>query len=146
MNVFTCTTRLYQDAEQRFTSGGDPIVSFKGAVDAGFGQNKTTSWIQFNLWGKRGESLTQYLKDKTQVCVSGELANREYTDKDGQKRYSLEVRVNELTLLGGKPEGQQQAAPQRQAPSQAPQQAGGMDMDDDIPFMRHADGAAWRAI
>ena len=137
MNVFTCTTRLYQDAEQRFTSGGDPIVSFKGAVDAGFGQNKTTSWIQFNLWGKRGESLTQYLKDKTQVCVSGELANREYTDKDGQKRYSLEVRVNELTLLGGKPEGQQQAAPQRQAPHQQakPADSGGFgDFDSDIPF------------
>ena len=66
--------------------------------------------------------------------MSGELANREYTDKDGQKRYSLEVRVNELTLLGGKPEGQQQAAPQQQAPRQAPQQAGGMDMDDEIPF------------
>ena len=145
MNVFTCTTRLYKDAEQRFTPGGDSIVSFRGAVDAGFGQNKTTSWIKFNLWGKRGESLTQYLKDKTQVCVSGELANREYTDKDGQKRYSLEVRVNDLTLLGKK-DGQQQAAPQQQAPRQAPQQAGGMDIDDDIPFMRHAHGAAWRAI
>lgn len=137
MNVFTCTTRLYKDAEQRFTPGGDSIVSFRGAVDAGFGQNKTTSWIKFNLWGKRGESLTQYLKDKTQVCVSGELANREYTDKDGQKRYSLEIRVNELTLLGGKPEGQQQAAPQRQAPQQQakPADSGGFgDFDSEIPF------------
>ena len=137
MNVFTCTTRLYKDAEQRFTPGGDSIVSFRGAADAGFGQNKTTSWIKFNLWGKRGESLTQYLKDKTQVCVSGELANREYTDKDGQKRYSLEVRVNELTLLGGKPEGQQQAAPARQAPQQQakPADSGGFgDFDSEIPF------------
>lgn len=144
MNVFTCTTRLYKDAEQRFTQSGDSIVSFKGAVDAGFGQNKTTSWIKFTMWGKRGDSVLPYLKDKTQVCVSGELANREYTDKEGQKRYSLEVRVNELTLVGGKPEGQQQAAaPRQQAPAQ---QAGSMDMDDEIPFMRHAHGAAWRAI
>ena len=135
MNVFTCTTRLYKDAEQRFTKNGDSIVSFRGAVDSGFGQNKTTSWIKFNLWGKRGESLTQYLKDKTQVCVSGELANREYTDKGGQKRYSLEVRVNELTLVGGKPEGQPQAAAQRQAPRQATQQAAQDDWGDpDIPF------------
>lgn len=119
MNVFTCTTRIYKDAEQRFTQGGDSIVSFKGAVDAGFGQNKTTSWIKFNLWGKRGEGVFPYLNDKTQVCVTGELSNREYTDKDGQKRYSLEVRVNELTLVGGKPEGsnnpQSSAAPQRPA-------------------------------
>ena len=147
MNVFTCTTRLYKDAEQRFTQNGDSIVSFKGAVDAGFGQNKTTSWIKFKMWGKRGDSVLPYLKDKTQICVSGELANREYTDKEGQKRYSLEVRVNELTLVGGKPEGQPaaQQAPRQQAP--APQQPDGFgDMDDDIPFMRHASGAAWRAI
>ena len=144
MNVFTCTTRLYKDAEQRFTKNGDSIVLFRGAVDSGFGQNKKTSWLKFNLWGKRGDSLLPYLKDKTQVVVSGEFSNEEYTDKDGNKRTSAEIRVNELTLVGGKPEGQQQAAaPRQQAP--APQ-AGGMDMDDDIPFMRHAHGAAWRAI
>ena len=144
MNVFTCTTRLYKDAEQRFTKNGDSIVSFRGAVDSGFGQNKKTSWLKFNLWGKRGDSLLPYLKDKTQVVVSGEFSNEEYTDKDGNKRTSAEVRVNELTLVGGKPEGQPQAAaPRQQAPAQ---QVGGMDMDDDIPFMRHAHGAAWRAI
>ena len=70
MNLFACTTRCYKDAEQRFTQGGDSIVTFKGAVDAGFGNSKTTSWIKFNLWGKRGDSLLPYLKDKTQVAVS----------------------------------------------------------------------------
>ena len=144
MNVFTCTTRLYKDAEQRFTKNGDSIVSFRGAVDSGFGQNKKTSWLKFTLWGKRGDSLLPYLKDKTQVVVSGEFSNEEYTDKDGNKRTSAEIRVNELTLVGGKPEGHPQAAaPRQQAPAQ---QAGGMDMDDDIPFMRHAHGAVWRAI
>ena len=134
MNVFTCTTRLYKDAEQRFTSGGDSIVSFKGAVDAGFGQSKTTSWIKFTMWGKRGDSVLPYLKDKTQICVSGELANREYTDKEGQKRYSLEVRVNELTLVGGKPEGQPQAAaPRQQATAQQQADTFG-DFDESIPF------------
>ena len=132
MNVFTCTTRLYKDAEQRFTQGGDSIVSFKGAVDAGFGQNKTTTWVKFNLWGKKGEGVFPYLKDKTQVVVSGELANREYTDKEGQKRYSLEVRVNELTLVSNKQEGQQATAPQRQeAPKQKPKFD---DLESDIPF------------
>lgn len=126
MNVFTCTTRLYKDAEQRFTQGGDSIVSFTGAVDAGFGEKKTTSWIKFNLWGKRGESLAPYLKDKTQVCVSGELANRKWTDKEGQDKYSLEVRVNELTLVGSKQDSQ--PAPQRT--SQAPSN----DLESDIPF------------
>ena len=135
MNVFTCTTRCYKDAEQRFTQGGDSIVTFKGAVDAGYGQNKTTSWIKFNMWGKRGESVLPYLKDKTQVCVSGELANREYTDKEGQKRYSLEVRVNELTLVGGKQDG---AAPSERPAQSAPEKAKTPpsfdDLGDDVPF------------
>ena len=131
MNVFTCTTRLYKDAEQRFTQGGDSIVSFKGAVDAGYGQSKTTSWIKFNLWGKKGEGVFPYLKDKTQVAVSGELANREYTDKEGQKRYSLEVRVNDLTLLGSKqPEASQE--PQQQAKDKPKPTFD--DLESDIPF------------
>jgi single-strand DNA-binding protein len=128
MNIFTCTTRLYKDAEQRFSQSGDSIVSFKGAVDSGYGQNKTTTWIKFTMFGKRGESVLPYLKDKTQIAVSGELANREYTDREGQKRYSLEVRVNDLTLLGGKQEGQQ-SQPARQA-----QKPAANDLGDDVPW------------
>ncbi len=130
MNVFTCTTRLYKDAEQRYTQNGDSIVSFKGAVDSGYGQNKTTTWIKFSMFGKRGESVLPYLKDKTQVCVSGELANREYTDKEGQKRYSLEVRVNDLTLLGSK----QTQDDQQQAPAQSKRVSHGDSLDSDVPF------------
>lgn len=130
MNLFCCTTRLYKDAEQRFTQDGSSIVSFKGAVDAGFGNNKTTSWIKFTLFGKRGDSLLPYLKDKTQIAVAGELANREYTDKEGQKRYSLEVRVNELTLVGGK----QYSQPAQQAKPEPDQTSQSVDFDADLPF------------
>ncbi len=128
MNVFTCTTRLYKDAEQKFLADGTGIVSFTGAVDAGFGKNKTTSWIKFNFWGKRGESVLPYLKDKTQVVVSGELSNRKWTDKDGQDKYSLEVRVNELTLVGSKQDSQ--PAPQRTSQAPAPSN----DLESEIPF------------
>lgn len=131
MNVFTCTTRLYKDAEQRFTQGGDSIVTFKGAVDAGYGQNKTTSWIKFNVWGKKGEGVFPYLKDKTQVAISGELANREYTDREGQKRYSLEVRVNDLTLLGGKKDEAGSHETQQQSDAKKPSFD---DLGDDLPF------------
>lgn len=133
MNLFTCTTRLYKDAEQRYTANGDSIVSFKGAVDAGYGQSKTTTWIKFSMFGKRGESVLPYLKDKTQIAVSGELANREYTDKEGQKRYSLEVRVNDLTLLGSK---QNEAQPEQRQPAKPKTKtvSHGDDLDSDIPF------------
>ena len=135
MNLFACTTRLYKDAEQRYTPSGDSVVTFKGAVDAGFGQNKTTTWIKFTLWGKRGESVLPYLKDKTQVAISGELANREYTGKEGQKRYSLEVRVNELTLLGSKNQEPVSSTERHPAiPPQTKRVSHGDDLDSDVPF------------
>lgn len=132
MNVFTAVCRIGADAEQRYTQGGDSIVSFNGAVDSGFGQNKVTTWIKFNQWGKRGESLLPYLKKGAQVAVSGELANRKWTDKEGQDRYSLEVRLNDVTLLGSK--DQQGAAPAPQQPAKDKPKPAMDDLDDSIPF------------
>jgi single-strand DNA-binding protein len=86
------------------------------------------------MWGKRGESVLPYLKDKTQIALSGELANREYTDKDGQKRYSLEVRVNDLTLLGGKQDGQGQPPQSQQSQKPQQQKPAFDDLGDDVPF------------
>jgi hypothetical protein len=56
--------------------------------------------------------------------------NREYDDKEGQKRYSLEVRVNDLTLLGGKPADKQEA-PQKSTPASSDPFS---DFDSDLPF------------
>lgn len=134
LNVFTCGTRIYKDAEQRFTQDGTSVVSFTGPVESGFGDKKVTSWIKFTIWGKRSESLFPYLKDKTQVAVSGELANREYTDKEGNKRYSLEVRVNDLQLFGGKPEGSHQEEPKQRSQQQSKPKPSFDDLGDDIPF------------
>ena len=84
--------------------------------------------------GKRGESLQQYLTKGAQVVVSGELGTREH---DG-KTY-LTVRVNDVSLVGGKQQqsvpAPQQVAPRQQAPAQqrAPMEPP-IDFDDDIPF------------
>lgn len=135
MNVFTAVTRIGADAEQRFTQGGDSVVSFNGAVDSGFGEKKVTTWIKFTLWGKRGTSVLPYLTKGAQVAVSGELANRKWQDKDGQDRYSLEVRVNELTLVGGKQEPAGYAADSKPQPAPAKKVSHGDDLDSDIPFV-----------
>jgi single-strand DNA-binding protein len=128
MNVFNFTGNLGNEAEMRYTAGGDPIVNFSVAVKAGYGEKATTTWIRCNMWGKRGEAVIAYLKKGTMVGVSGELSNREYQDKDGQTRYSLEVRVNDLTLLGGKPESSGVARSEKQTSVKSG------DLDDSIPF------------
>ena len=100
MNVFTFTGNLGRDAETRQV-GDSTLTSFAVAVTSGFGEKAVTTWVNCNLWGKRGESISNYLKKAQQVAVSGELTNRPY-QKDGVDKYSLEVRVNDVTLLGKK--------------------------------------------
>jgi len=135
MNNWNFTGRLAKDAESKFLPNGDAIVNFSCAVDSGYGDKKKTTWPNCAMFGKRGEAVAPYLLKGTQVAISGELTNREYTDKDGNKRYSLDVRVNDLTLIGGKKdnEPQREAQPARkQASNQTDSFA---DMSDDIPFM-----------
>lgn len=128
MNVFTAVARIGKDPEQRYSANGDSIVSFNGAVDSGFGDKKVTTWIKYTLWGKRGESVLPYLAKGNQVAVSGELTNRKWQDKEGQDRYSLEVRVNEITLIGGKSD---KAPAPTQRPAEKPKFDG---LEDQIPF------------
>ena len=149
VNKVILVGNLGRDAEIRNTAGGTQVASLRLAT-TDRQKNQAGEWTDHTEWhsvvcfGKLAELMDRFGKKGKQLYVEGRIQTREYTDKDGNKRTSAEIRVNELTLVGGKPEGQPQAAATRQ---QAPApQAGGMDMDDDIPFMRHAHGAAWRAI
>lgn len=102
MNVFTFTGNLGRDAEVRHTQSGTTVCSFSVAVKSGYGDREKTSWIRCNLWGKRAESgLPQYLTKGQQVAVSGELTVSEYEAQDGTKRTNVEVRVNDVSLIGG---------------------------------------------
>ena len=132
MNNWNFTGNLGRDCEQRFTPGGDPVVSFSVGVQSGYGEKKQTTWANCQMWGKRGEAVAPYLTKGQQVGISGEMQLREWTDKEGAKRLSLDVRVNDLTLLGGKREGQANAKPEKPA---KPAAGGGFDdMESDIPF------------
>lgn len=134
MNCLNATGRIGRDCEIRHTSGGDAIATFALAIDSGYGEKKITTWLNCSMFGKRGEAVAPYIKKGGQVAVSGELTNREYTDKDGNKRFSLDLRVNDLTLIGNKSDAERQerethipAAPKEREP-------GCDDMEDDIPF------------
>jgi single-strand DNA-binding protein len=128
MNVWTFVGRIGKDAETRYTPKGDAVCSFSVAVDSGYGENKTTTWARVALFGKRAEALAQYLTKGQQVAVSGEVTLRQYKTKDGTEGSSLEVRAQDITLVGGKQEAKQEAPkPKKDAPSFS-------DMDSDIPF------------
>lgn len=129
MNVWNFVGNLGKGAETRYLQSGDPVVSFSVGVKSGYGDKATTTWARCSMFGKRGEAVAPYLVKGQQVAISGEASLREYTDKqEGQSRASLEVRVNDLTLVGGKREGQQSAVPRQQAAQPA------QDDFDDVPF------------
>lgn len=134
MNSWNFTGRVGRDAEQRFTPDGTSIVGFTVAVTSGYGQNEATTWTRCQMFGKRGESVQQYLVKGQLVGVSGEMTAREWTNKDGLKQTSIEVRVNDLTLLGKREDSQQapsQPAPQAQ---RRPDPVTTIDDDSGIPF------------
>lgn len=138
MNVFVCSGNLGNNAEQRTTQGGTAVCQFSLAVTSGYGDKKQTTWVRCNLWGNRGESLAPYLLKGTQVVVSGEISLRTW-EKDGKEKTSLELRVNDLTLVGGKREGTQTQQASAPARNNAPEPAGGAynDFDQDIPFSNY---------
>jgi len=61
---------------------------------------KETQWHNLIAWGKTAEIIEKHLKKGSEVAVEGKLINRNYTDKDGIKRYITEIEVNELLMLG----------------------------------------------
>lgn len=124
MKSITIAGRITRDAENR-TAGSDSVTGFSVAVDDRQGREKTTIFFDCSIWGKRGEALSQYLVKGTPVTVSGDLSKREH---DG-KTY-LTIRVNDVTLQGGKPE-----ATTGGGTAQGQSSSKGYDSDLDMPFV-----------
>lgn len=127
MNVWTFSGNLGRDAEQRVTKGGTEIVQFSVAVRAGYGDNEKTTWVRCSMFGKRGQAVAPYLNKGQQVVVSGEAHLHSWENKDGEEKHSMELRVNDVTLVGGKPEKKAEPKPAPAAPAQD-------NFEDDIPF------------
>ncbi|WP_042702315.1 single-stranded DNA-binding protein [Azospirillum sp. B506] len=101
MNVWTFTGRLGADGELRTTQSGEKVLGFRVANDVGFGDRKTTQWVDCSIWGRRAESLAPHLTKGKSVVVSGEVTLREYEKRDGTRGAGLSVRVAEIDFTGG---------------------------------------------
>ena len=128
MNVITVAGTLGRAAEVKYLASGDAVCNFSIADSQG--RDKPTIWWNCGLYGKRALSLSQYLNKGQAVTVTGSVAEREWTDKDGNKRKSMDVRVNDITLQGGRKD-----AAERQEESRQEQKPAAIDIDDeDLPF------------
>jgi single-strand DNA-binding protein len=128
--------RIGRDADLRHTQNGTAVANFPVATDHGWGDNKTTQWVECAVFGKRAEALTQYLTKGTPLTVIGQLHLEEFTRQDGTHGAKNKLNVSEVELQGGGQQGggNQPAQAPRQ-PAQPPAQGGSFDdMEDDIPF------------
>jgi single-strand DNA-binding protein len=88
------------------------------------------------VWGKQAESLQEYLVKGKQIYVEGRLQTRQWDDKDGQKRYTTEIKADRVTLLGGGGGGGRSGGMERSGGQSSGQDEPPMEpmTDDDIPF------------
>jgi single-strand DNA-binding protein len=138
---------LGRDAEMRFTSGGTPVATVSLATTERYtdrdGQKKEeTEWHRVVIWGKTAESIHEYLTKGKQIYVEGRIQTKEWTNKEGQKVKTTEIRADRVVLLGGGGGGEGRArAPRASYGSEGPEMGGGGDSgpveapsEDDIPF------------
>ena len=125
--------RLGRDPELRYTPAGKAVANFTMATsenwkdDSGERQERT-EWHRIVIWGKLAETAAKYLSKGSQVYIEGRLQTREWTDKDGQKRYTTEIVASSLVMLSGKGDGGNNP--------EKPESSDGMSPDDldSIPF------------
>ncbi len=115
-NKIIIVGHLGRDQETRYTPQGTAVSNFSLATterrkDKSGEQQDITTWFRVSLWGKQAENIGQYLLKGRQVYVEGRLRTEEYTDRDGNKRMSLEVSATDVQLLGSKGEGPMGGAP-----------------------------------
>ncbi|HEV7476730.1 MAG TPA: single-stranded DNA-binding protein [Burkholderiales bacterium] len=150
VNKVIVVGNLGADPETRFLPSGEAVTNIRVATtdkwkDKASGEMKeATEWHRISFFGRLAEVAGEYLKKGSQVYVEGSLRTRKWQDKDGQDRYSTEIRGDVMQMLGrreggGEPRAEvaERAEPKAAAakPAAAKKPAGKFDdMEDDIPF------------
>ena len=99
-NSVTLVGNLTRDPELRFTTGGRGVASFGIAVSRRYQVNgewqEQTSYFNIVAWGQLGENAASSLTKGMRVVVSGRLEQREYQNREGEKRTAIEINADEI--------------------------------------------------
>jgi single-strand DNA-binding protein len=141
VNKVILVGNLGRDIELRYTPGGAAVATLNLATtevwtDRNNQRQEKTEWHRVIVWGKQAESLQEYLTKGKQIYVEGRLQTRQWDDKDGNKRYTTEIKTNRITLLGGAGRGLAAGTMERASESKSIADETPMEAisEDDIPF------------
>jgi single-strand DNA-binding protein len=142
VNKVILVGHLGKDPEVRYMPSGNAVCNVTLATsdswkDKQSGEQKDrTEWHNLVFYGRLAEIAGEYLRKGSQAYVEGRLQTRKWQDKSGNDRYTTEIIVNDMQMLGGRGGGGSadfNAAPASTASSAAPS-SGADEFDDDIPF------------
>lgn len=121
--------------ESRYLSNGDQVVNLSLACneswkDKNGDKQERTEWVNATIYGKLAEIADKYVTKGKPIYISGRMQTRKWTDKNGMDRYSTEIVVSDLKMLGQKSsDSTVDSRPSNNTPP-----SGFEGMDDDIPF------------
>ncbi len=139
VNKVILVGNLGKDAELKRTPGGSAVTTLSLATtdvytDRDGQRQEKTEWHRVVVWGKTAESLSEYLVKGKQIYVEGRLQTRSWDDKDGNKRYTTEIRSDRIVLLSGPGGGRGARVERDEAAPGEPAREPVELTDDDIPF------------
>lgn len=150
VNKVILVGRLGKDPETRYMTNGEAVTNVTLATsenwkDKNGEKQEKTEWHNLVFYRRLAEIAGEYLKKGSQIFVEGKLQTRKWQDKEGKDRYTTEIIVNEMQMLGSKSGGsgsfevvEKSSAPSGASsatPKSAPAAKGNFDnFDDDIPF------------
>ena len=126
VNKVIIVGNLGRDPEMRTFPSGDQVANVTIATtdrwrDKNSGENReATEWHRVVFNGKLAEIVGQYLRKGSQVYVEGSLRTRKYQDQNGQDRYVTEIRADQMQMLGGNQNAQQNNGGYQQQPQPQP--------------------------
>jgi len=106
LNKVMLIGNLGADPETRFTQDGTCVCNLRLATTEKFksrdgNQQERTEWHRIVMWGRLGEIANQYLSKGSRVYIEGKIETRKWQDRDGNDKYTTEIRANEMKMLGG---------------------------------------------
>lgn len=136
--------RLGQDPDVRYTQSNTAVANLSVATSERYKDKsgewkENTEWHRVVAWGRLAEICQEYLKKGSQVYIEGPIQTRQWEDKDGQTRYTTEIKALTMTMLDSKGSGGGGNMPQK--PDNAQPVSSNVDLndnlddiDDDLPF------------
>ena len=120
MNKVVLIGRLTRDPELRYTSSNIPSARFSLAVDRPFTSQsgeRETDFINIIVWRKQAENVCNFLDKGSLVSIEGRLQTGNYTDKDGNKRYTMDVVADSVQFLESRAQSQSRGQSNSNEPS-----------------------------